>query len=379
MMNYLNEDLIEQIVDSVGGNLEYDRNLRKIFWSGINPQFKAMQGVSDQDLIQLQLDLAALNRSGRLADGTIPFEAWLAKAIRHLRIYPQALKVLEEAAEIIRFRDGTEVKVDIVKFPSEIQIEKIELEKTIHQDDMVSFLFLENGYHVGNAVARIKVTRYEGNEVKLLPGKDPCIYLGTGWLLSESLLITNHHVINARSNDEPNANLDEFQRQGASTVAEFDYNTNEQMGINVPVDKLLAYNDKLDYAIFRIPVQANRRPIEVFSEEIILKKDNSIMVNIIQHPLGYAKKVALRNNHIYDASYPRIRYFTDTEAGSSGSPVLNDSWQAIGIHRAHSLVNNVKYLGKETAYINEGTQMGAILADLKDRYDEIWNEIQSKA
>lgn len=49
---------------------------------------------------------------------------------------------------------------------------------------------------------------------------------------------------------------------------------------------------------------------------------------------GYAKKVTLRNNNLFETAFPCVRYFTDTEAGSSGAPVFNDNWEVIALHRA---------------------------------------------
>jgi endonuclease G len=377
-MKYLEDFMVDKIVDSVMQHLQYDGNLRRIFWGSINPRFTAMQLVSDNYFTQLQLDLQTLNRTGRLSDGTIPFESWLSKALRQMRVFPNVSELLEEAAEIVKLKSGSEVEIDSPKPPSLIQLEKVELEKTIHQDDMLSFTFLEKGYQTGMAVARIKVTRYDGTTLRSLPGGDPFIYLGTGWLLSESLLITNHHVINARSSGEADSTFNEFKLQAASTIAEFDYNINAQMGINVPISELLTFSRNLDYAILRIPAQNNRLPIRLLSEQILYNNNSSMVVNIIQHPGGYAKKIALRNNHIYDAPYPKIRYFTDTEAGSSGAPVLNDNWEAIGLHRAHSRVAGVSYMGKETAFINEGIQIEAIMQDLKKNSFELWMELNSK-
>ena len=49
-------------------------------------------------------------------------------------------------------------------------------------------------------------------------------------------------------------------------------------------------------------------------------------VNIIQHPQGLPKMIAIRNN-LLDYRTPRtLLYETDTDHGSSGAPVLSDSW-----------------------------------------------------
>ena len=56
--------------------------------------------------------------------------------------------------------------------------------------------------------------------------------------------------------------------------------------------------------------------------------------NIVQHPDGRPKEVALQENEIRSIHASVVRYTTDTEPGSSGSPVFNNSWQLIALHHS---------------------------------------------
>jgi V8-like Glu-specific endopeptidase len=53
---------------------------------------------------------------------------------------------------------------------------------------------------------------------------------------------------------------------------------------------------------------------------------------MIQHPRGRAKEIVAFNSNILEASESYIQYTTDTDFGSSGSPILNGNLQLIGLH-----------------------------------------------
>ena len=57
-------------------------------------------------------------------------------------------------------------------------------------------------------------------------------------------------------------------------------------------------------------------------------------LNIIQHPNGELKQVALRENQLKDILPQFLHYHTDTAPGSSGSPVFNDQWELVALHHS---------------------------------------------
>ena len=57
-------------------------------------------------------------------------------------------------------------------------------------------------------------------------------------------------------------------------------------------------------------------------------------VNIIQHPNGEPKQLAIRNNQVVDELELFLHYQTDTDPGSSGSPVFNDQWEVVALHHS---------------------------------------------
>ena len=57
-------------------------------------------------------------------------------------------------------------------------------------------------------------------------------------------------------------------------------------------------------------------------------------VTIIQHPNGEPKQLAIRKNQVVDELELFIPYQTDTDPGSSGSPVFNDQWEVVALHHS---------------------------------------------
>ncbi len=90
-------------------------------------------------------------------------------------------------------------------------------------------------------------------------------------------------------------------------------------------------------------------------------------INIIQHPRGRRKEVVLQRNvltHIYENA---VRYTTDTEGGSSGSPVFNNTWDLLALHHAGG-----DYVEAERIWINnEGMRIDSIVNDLRTHFGSL--------
>ena len=64
-----------------------------------------------------------------------------------------------------------------------------------------------------------------------------------------------------------------------------------------------------------------------------------------------------------------MRYFTDTLRGSSGSPVCNDLWQVLALHRAeYRMTQAVEFQGKTTAWANRGVRIDKIIEHLPEKH-----------
>jgi endonuclease G, mitochondrial len=114
----------------------------------------------------------------------------------------------------------------------------------------------------------------------------------------------------------------------------------------------------------------------LWGKSINLVSSSRLPVNIIQHPGGQPKQMAIRNNLAAVLQGDDLAYFTDTKAGSSGSPVCNDQWQVLALHKASTMsMGKFNYQGKDTAWVNFGTTMERIVEDLRTTHAELWTQI----
>jgi endonuclease G, mitochondrial len=187
--------------------------------------------------------------------------------------------------------------------------------------------------------------------------------------------MTNHHVVAARSRGElADVREADLRLQGAHASVEFDVDFDDAGGIGTRCAGLVAWDRTLDYAVLRLVTRAGRQPLRLRREPLSLGSGERMPVNIIQHPMGDSKRVGLRNNLLTYASGHELRYLTDTRKGSSGSPVLDDAWQVVGLHRSSKRLP-VQFQGRTTAVVNVGTTICAILDDLAARHAGVYAEI----
>ena len=214
--------------------------------------------------------------------------------------------------------------------------ERDSLERELHEHfekihrgaDFLPASFLSEGSRCARAVCRIET-------------RDS---LGTGFLIAPGVLITNNHVL-------------EDEHQAAEASARFEYDADsESFAVSLLPDELFITDVDLDFTIVACVAESladfptiplRRSPAGVARGE---------RVSVIQHPRGRLKEVALHENRVVEIRDRVLRYRTDTEPGSSGSPVFNHQWELVGLHHA-----GVK--SGETAS-NEGILVSAIVDHL---------------
>ena len=359
------QDILDIVSALISGPLDTSTT-RPALMQFVHPAYLGLLPRINPPAAQLLADLAKMNNDERLANGEVPLQIYLRNAAALLTGTEQQKVILAASDKVTRRASGAP-PIDVPKIVAETP------EKIVHTDDLVAFAFMERGLRAAAAVMKLRVPRFEDGVARINASGTPLIYLGTGWLLTESLLITNHHVINARNEGEDDAKATDLALQAAGMQVQFDFDADGLAGTEIQGLGIEASSKVLDYAIVRLPA-TGRNPLSR-SQQLVQMGSDPIPVNIIQHPAGRSKRYGIRNNLLQAVSATELRYFTDTEGGSSGSPVFNDQWQVVGLHRASAYVAAVEFQGKNTAYINVGTPWPAIVADLQANFPQVGPEL----
>jgi endonuclease G len=364
------DELVQAAVDS-GLIVDVPRS---VLFRGLPGGFVAGLRMDPAPLTQFSLDLARFDDVERLAGGIVPIVLFLGNAASQLalRDMPQS-KLFERRANEIGNRTAGAV---VTSLPDPAQLPEVTQHQVIvGRDDMVDFGFLSRALATGRSVARILMPRFQAGAQVMLPNAQPWIGRGTAWIIGPKLAITNWHVVNNRSDDETDADDADFRLPAKNATVEFDFDQENSTKKPVGVDTVIHASKALDYAIVRLAEEPGCLPIALNAERVRMSATTYLPVNIIQHPGGQPKRIAFRNNLVTAADQVSMRYLTDTDRGSSGSPVCDDNWRVVALHRGAKHASGVSYQGKDTAYVNFGTQIQAILDDLKTVNAGLYAEI----
>jgi endonuclease G len=215
-------------------------------------------------------------------------------------------------------------------------------EKIIAREStLLDISFLHRGLELAPAVVRLLVT---------LGGEQ---YFGTAFLIGPDLLLTNHHVLFADSG-----------RPATAVDIWFGYERTfggqAKAHISVPGRVSTIVGDAAhDWAVIRIDGQVPAGvPVISLSDGSPVQVDDRVY--IIQHPHGGVKKIGMIHNVVRYVDDDVIRYWTDTEGGSSGSPVFNERWHVVALHH-YWLTDSA---GAATEIRNQGRRIERVVAGL---------------
>ena len=205
---------------------------------------------------------------------------------------------------------------------------------------------------------------------------------GTGFLVSASLLLTNWHVV---------------QDGAAAAVARFDHGwagtgravrfaeswlvaKSEHASSAVELSVAGPEQECWDFAVTRLAAPVGAQPIgpDPIAAAADVRGhfqidggaygfDSQEPIFIVGHPKGwpvsfsYASPSGVR---CVPSGY-RLRYQTNSEPGSSGSPVFNKDWRVVGLHQASGPATTTEEFVVDQANFNQGVPMSGIAAELR--------------
>jgi len=223
------------------------------------------------------------------------------------------------------------------------------LERIIGDRELMPAAFFIEGVEKLRTVGRIRVRTPDGSG------------FGTGFMVSSRLLLTNNHVLRTES-------------IASSSDVQFDFieKLPGQLGLTIafkfrPNDFFIT-DESLDFTLVAVE-QVNDEGVAAESRgwnSLIPQSGKAIVgdrVNIVQHPNGRPMEVSVRQNRVVDIVGNFLHYSTDTQRGSSGSPVYNDLWDVAALH--HASVPKRDAAGNRIGWeANEGVRISQILAYL---------------
>lgn len=250
-----------------------------------------------------------------------------------------AQRVVEPKEVITELSKSAKTKREIEAFETVLKvISAVEAENSDREDssDILDFEALAKGNWVGQAVGQINI--------------DDGYDFGSGFLVGENIVLTNHHVLSRESLAKDSV----FTLNHEKSILKGGSDTSQAVGANVKrqrryrfdPDRFYYSDPDLDFAFVAVKDHesvgeeyslSNFRPIP------LLEQTGKILVghpvSIIHHPSRRTKCVTMHMSFLTKLSdegeTPHICYYTgDTLPGSSGSPVFNANWEVVALHFA---------------------------------------------
>jgi endonuclease G, mitochondrial len=373
-MSLLEYDKVEAIYfEALKQGLQAQRD---VLLGGLSTAFVAMLPSNPVPGPQLLLDLTKLNDEARPIGGVVPFDHWLRRAALlsgpetdRGRFFADMAEAAARAAMAAGGGPGDGADDDTLP------------ERIIFRNDLLPVGFLARALETSRSIGRLVVPQVEGGAPRLNPssGQPLLPSYATAWLIGARHAITNLHAIRARAQGEAYPSEADLGRQVAGAGLEFDYDTTGAPPPAVQVADLAHADARLDYAVLALVERNQRPPLMLRGEAITLAEGEPFPVNIIQHPGALPKHIALRNNLVAAVRGRDLAYYADTDGGSSGAPVCDDAWRVVALHReASRRFGRLNFQGKDTAWVNVGTPIALIIADLKEKAPVLWAEIGAR-
>lgn len=180
---------------------------------------------------------------------------------------------------------------------------------------------------------------------------------GSGFRIAPDLLLTNWHVLH-----DPKTGT-----RATAATAEFGYEDDGRGGplvqtaIPCDVDSIVTSQED-DWAVIT-PKQPLQDAWPVIPLSGAVDPVAHEPAYIVQHPRGDRKRVGYVRNEVASFDDRVLHYLTDTEPGSSGSPVFDEQGRLIGLHHVGGSPTLVT--GSAPVTKNEGIRIPRVVAGLE--------------
>lgn len=232
---------------------------------------------------------------------------------------------------------ATEAALDL-RASASVDVAVGQFEQLVGDNNLRSVSFIREGARLAGAVAQVVVPSG----------------VATGFLIGHEVLITNNHVL-------PSPEVARTARAKFNYEVDIRGNLLPTSDYACRPDELFATNKRLDYTVVAVEGSPGRVwgivPLRPGTGATVGDR-----VNIIQHPDGQPKQLAIVDNEVAYFGDVYLQYLTDTLPGSSGSPVFLDDWTLVGLHHSGGWIPEPA--SASTHFRNEGIRMSAIYADL---------------
>ncbi len=217
------------------------------------------------------------------------------------------------------------------------------LERVVEEANFLPVSFLSVGTQRARAVCRIEMS---DQRRRWRPW-------GTGFLVAPAVVMTNNHVLESAAWAKAARLLfgDELDDEGNPRQPEI---------VRLAPGKLFVTDSDLDFTVCAVEGRPGDRwgYLKLSRDPHIISRHEH--VNIVQHPSGRKKEICVQENRVEYLKTRVMLYTTDTEPGSSGSPVFDNGWNVVALHHSGGEQQNGVWLS------NEGIRISSIVRYLEE-------------